>query len=385
MLIELLRAGICGGDITEETKNNINEENLEELFKLSHKHSVSNIIGDVLFKNKLMPECDMKDVYRISLMTSVAHYQQIRSELQKVSDLFEENKIAHMPLKGSVLRKYYPEPWLRTSCDIDILVKEADLQKAADLLEGKLGYTNKIKEMHDWVMVSQNDVCIELHFKFMNDEVAMGGYIKRTWNADCLKDIWNKSVLLDSKNYRYDMTDELFYFYHVAHMAKHFENGGCGVRSLIDLWILNHIEFDREKRAAVIKSGNLQKFEDAMSLVSERWFSNKHADNVNVIEDYIFNGGIYGSVENQVSVKKSKNGSTFKYIMSRIFLPYDALKHHYPVLETKKWLLPFYQIARWFNLLSPDSAKRSVRELDVSLKQNSNNKTTKMLRELGII
>ena len=40
-------------------------------------------------------------------------------------------------------------------------------------------------------------------------------------------------------------------------MAKHFENGGCGVRPFIDLWILNHRRpFDRAKRESLLRDGD---------------------------------------------------------------------------------------------------------------------------------
>lgn len=29
------------------------------------------------------------------------------------------------------------------------------------------------------------------------------------------------------------MKEEMFYFYHIAHLAKHFEVGGCGIRQII--------------------------------------------------------------------------------------------------------------------------------------------------------
>ena len=54
------------------------------------------------------------------------------------------------------------------------------------------------------------------------------------------------------------MTDEMFYFYHIAHMAKHFEEGGCGIRPFIDLWTLDNIkDVDHDKRDELLSRGNL--------------------------------------------------------------------------------------------------------------------------------
>ena len=48
--------------------------------------------------------------------------------MQKTSFKIKKVQIPFLPLKGSVIRQYYPEPWMRTSCDIDILV---DFEKDA--------------------------------------------------------------------------------------------------------------------------------------------------------------------------------------------------------------------------------------------------------------
>ena len=39
------------------------------------------------------------------------------------------------------------------------------------------------------------------------------------------------------------MLDELFYFYHIAHMVKHFENGGCGIRPVVLSLLKENFEF----------------------------------------------------------------------------------------------------------------------------------------------
>jgi hypothetical protein len=51
----------------------------------------------------------------------------MKHEFERICLVLEKAKIPHIPLKGSVLRKLYKEPWLRTSCDIDILVQEETL------------------------------------------------------------------------------------------------------------------------------------------------------------------------------------------------------------------------------------------------------------------
>ena len=58
------------------------------------------------------------------------------------------------------------------------------------------------------------------------------------------------------RNVRWDV-----YFYHIAHMAKHLQQGGCGIRTFIDLWILDNLPtIDTLKRNDLLKSGGLLQF-----------------------------------------------------------------------------------------------------------------------------
>lgn len=76
---------------------------------------------------------------------------------------------------------------------------------------------------------------------------------------------------------------------------------------------------------------------------------------------YILRGGLYGSMENRITVQQQKQGGKLRYAASRIFLPYDTLKHHYPVLEQHRWLTPLMEVRRWGKLVFCGGLKRSVR------------------------
>ena len=54
-----------------------------------------------------------------------------------------------------------------------------------------------------------------------------------------LEKIWGHCSSLPDKPNQYLMTKEDFYIYHVIHMAKHFLNGGIGIKHFLDLYIMN--------------------------------------------------------------------------------------------------------------------------------------------------
>jgi hypothetical protein len=256
------------------------------------------------------------------------------------------------------MRRYYPEPWMRTSCDIDILIHEQDAEKAKSILVGEHNYTYHGKGSHDLSFFTPANVHIELHYDLVEDGVA-------NKSSEVLKSVWDTAVLQEKSDYCYEMPDEMFYFYHIAHMAKHFEGGGCGIRPLIDLWILDNLETaDHHRRDELLESGDLLKFANSARKLSRVWFGGEEHDPVSLqMQDFILTGGVYGSSQNRIAVQQQKKGGRVKYALSKIFLPYDVIKFHYPVLQKHRCLTPLMQVRRWCKLIFCGHLKRSAKEL----------------------
>ena len=293
--------------------------------------------------------------------------------------MLEKAGIRFIPLKGSAIRKYYKEPWLRTSCDIDILIADSDVEKAKETLVNELNYTYVSAWNYELSFHSPTKVHIELHHTLNDENKAID---------KVLSTVWERSAPINNHLFHYEMSDEMYYFYHIAHMAKHFVNGGCGIRPFIDVWVLNHnCEFDKQKRYNLLDKAGLLQFAKAAEQLSEVWVKNNpHNSITEQLEQFILNGGTYGTIENRVVVQQAIIGGKFSYIMSRIFLPYEQLKLTYPILEKRKWLFPFYQVKRWFRLLRKGKLKKSMQEAKTtsSVKNSENNQTTQLLKALGI-
>ncbi len=128
----LIRFEINGDELCDEIKNLITPDILPALFKLSKRHDLAHLVGDALDKNGLLPDgTEAKKRFLQERNMAVYRYEQIQYEYEQICEVLEKAKIPFIPLKGSVIRQYYPEPWMRTSCDIDILVKENILEETA--------------------------------------------------------------------------------------------------------------------------------------------------------------------------------------------------------------------------------------------------------------
>lgn len=381
-LFTLLRAAIIGCNLPESYLSDCTPEEFQGLLNISKKHDITHLLSFAIEHNGLLNKSN-NYFARLSreFLTSVYRYKKTNYEYNSICDTLECAKIPFMPLKGSILRQYYPEPWMRTSCDIDILVHEDDTERAKSVLESELEYTYKSSGSHDLSFFSPSNIHLELHYNLVEDGIA-------SESSEVLKSVWDTAIRRDGFEFCYDMPDEMFYFYHIAHMAKHFENGGCGIRPFIDLWILDNLNSaDTEKRNALLGSGNLLKFANVARKLSRVWFEEEEYDSLSKeMEDYILRGGVYGNNENRITLQQQKKGGKLRYAISKIFLPYDAIKFHYPILQKHKWLTPFMQVRRWFKLIFCGGAKRSINELkyNSSVSKEQADRANQLLINIGL-
>ena len=350
----LVRVGLSGAELNADVKNLITPQMLPVLYKVAKKHDLAHLVGEALEKNGLLEDgSEAKAYFEKERNMAIFRYAQIQHELEQICKALDDAKIHYIPLKGSVIRAYYPEPWMRTSCDIDVLVKQETLEKAIETLKAKLEFTCEKIGGHDAQMFSPIGVHLELHYKLNSNSPLEEGVLSQVW-----------SHVKSFDNPHCEMTEEMFYFYHVAHMAGHFKVGGCGVRTFLDLFLLRKsLAYSDEKLRELLKAGGLEAFYDAICAVADFWFGDgEKTPLVAEIEDYILNAGMYGDMKHRVAIQQKQRGGSVRYLLSRIFMPYSQLKFVYPKLQKHPILFPFYQVKRWFNLLKKDSRKVSIKE-----------------------
>ena len=287
--------------------------------------------------------------------------------------------IPFVALKGSVIRRLYPEPWMRTSCDIDVLVREEELDKAANHLKEELGYTREAKRtVNELSLYTISGVHLELHY-----DLSEGN----RYGKDVLSNIWRYTRTEDGDEKYLALTDAVFYFYHIAHMVKHFEYGGCGIRSFLDLWLMKHqVKYDRKEVETLLEQGGFLAFANACENLAEVWFGDGVLDELGEsLQEYIFEGGVYGSFKNCMGMQQAKRGGKFQYLMSRVFISNNDLKLKYPQVEKRPWLAPFYHVKRWFKpVTNKESGRDSMAVISTSVSAAEKKKNEKMLRALGL-
>ncbi len=373
----LLRFEMKGERLGDE-KNLITPETLSAVYKLSKKHDLAHLIIDALDKNGLLTN-DLKQKKTIlqERNMAVCRYEQQKYEFDEFCITLEEAKIPFIPLKGSVLREYYPEPWMRTSCDIDVFIKKEDLQKAISLLIEKCNYRCDSIGEYDAQLYSNSGVHFELHFSLT--ETTSPKKEKALFN-----NLFDKAI---GETYKKNLTDEMNYCYHFSHVAKHLRYGGCGIRAVLDTMILNEVvTHDKEKRERLLEETGLLKLSKAIEKLARVWFDGEEEDERSrILSDFIILGGVYGDFKNKVIAQQTTKKNKGSYLFSRLFLPYEQMKYKYPKLQKCPILYPFYVVKRWFLMLNKNTRALAKKEIEQTInRDNKQEKIIKTLKELGL-
>ena len=357
LFFSLLRALFSNSEIADSDKTLATNELLDKVITLACKHDMAHLVALSIQNNGLSNDESKSKLQKYVLQAFYRHAVQ-DNEFKKICETLENAEIPFIPLKGSVMRNYYPESWWRTSCDIDVLVDRHNLQKAINCLTENLKYTECKHNSHDVALSSESGICLELHF-------YLGEEGRANFAVETLKNVWDYAIPKSGYSYWLELSDDMFYYYHVAHMAEHFETGGCGIRPFVDLWILDNLKsIDIKKRNKLLSEGNLLKFADAVRKLSQIWFNGaSHDITTKQLEDYIISGGVYGNIENNVKVQRTKKGNKLQFVMSKIFLSAVCLERIYPSVKTHKWLLPFMQVRRWIAVAIRGISPRAKAEL----------------------
>lgn len=367
MLFALIQYEICG---TPLPKGDLSCD-WEKLMALAKRHDMAHLVGSALEKNGLLPEDGtLQQQCRQKKLSAIYREVKQNEMLERIRRIFGEEKIAFLPLKGAYLRLMYPEPWMRTSCDIDVLVHEADLDRATAALKQNGFTTDEIRDRHD-VSFFYNGMHMELHFHICGN---------REKQDRILAQVWDHSVPL--AEFEYAETPTFFAFHHIAHMGHHFMLGGCGIKPVVDFWILrNRNYYDEEELLPLLEEGGLVPFYRLVCRLTNVWMENAPYDEeTRLMADFILAGGAYGNYETSAAIGTVRKRGKLPYLWSVAFPSYFYMCTQYPVLRKHRLLLPVFYVYRVFaKLFGKDRAR--VRSRWNSTK-NQNAKKAEAIRRL---
>lgn len=328
-----------------------------EVFKLAIRHDVFLLVFDSVGQSaavQALPQfAEMQTRFLKFMVKSVNQTYEIRH----LDELLDSEGIAHLFLKGAFLRAAYPKPELREMCDIDILIpqeREADALRLVKLD----GY-----EMRDELTTSHNTEhfklpyqALELHTQMVPRESAYFPYYESIWTR----------IRQRADAYACDLSLAEQYVYLIVHMAKHYYNGGTGLRSILDIAVFERAygrELDRAYTARAFAELGLSDFARDVEALARNWFSAQAGGMLTAAQEKmqhaILTSSTYGSVErknsqrlkNEIAGGKSERRAKLRLFFERIFPSLSFMTGWWPPLARFPFLLPAAWVARWVKLL----------------------------------
>ncbi len=373
LFINLIKSALIGQTLSSETIRKITPEVLPLLYQIAAKQDQVQVLAYALKKHGLLGEDEISACLASTLRWGLYRHEMMLQAQSEIYQVLEEAEVDYVPLKGAVIRDLYPEAWMRTSGDIDILVREASLEQAKEALISKLGYRVMKNNYHDIAMLSPQGMLLELHFQISENEEKMDRMLTK---------VWEYVSHLEAGSHRMEMTNEYLLFHSYAHMLYHFMNGGCGIRYVIDIWILEQkLAYDAAKLEKLLEVCGMCAFASYTRKLARVWFEGEvHDHETTLMQMYIIEAGLFGDVKSKVKARKVKTEGKGEYLLQRVFIPYKEFCSSYPILSKYPVLYPYYTVKRWFKIFDRRKAEQAIYE--IQLNQEMHGESVQKLREL---
>lgn len=383
ILFALLKCELSGEKVDEKIKIQLSSELAEKLLPLASKLGVAQIITQTFISNGLLPENHpLIEKFKTYRMGAFYRYTQFEYERNRMYKALEDAKIPFIPLKGSVMAKFYPQPYMRISGDVDILIEPGNCERAISVLKDTLNYTlEQGTSLHDYQLLSPGGVHLELHHTLIEKESLPK-------SSELLSEIWKYTQKYEGWNFYTEMSPEIFMCYHIVHMAKHFLKGGCGLKMFIDMWLIKrNFSIDNTALKKMLEEIGLIDFFGCCSSLIEVWFGDEeHTSATKEMQNFVFsqNSDVCAEISEAVAfIKGEKNKKSY---FSLFFLPRKSMEIIYPNVKRKPFLLPVYYIYRGLRIF--DKRKKQRVDNAVSRAKSVDGKNIegriKFLKNIGI-
>ena len=353
----------CAVNETKPEMNKIAGMDFEKIFSLASYHVMSAVVAMALESVRVK-----NDHVKNAISFSVRKNTYFEAANKSVLKTLEEAGIWYMPLKGAVLKNYYPRFGMREMSDHDIFIDATRAEDVKRIMEG-LGFTTKYLGMGNHDVYYKEPLCnFEMHRGLFGSSHDEKFYVYYSGVKDRL-------IKDDGNNYGYHFSPEDFYVYITVHEYKHYSAGGTGLRSLLDIYVFLRkfewkLDFDYILRE--IEKLELLEFEEKNRILALNLFGNKEltSENLEMLK-YIIHSGAYGNLENSVKNRLKKYGGgthgKIKYLTAKIFPEREKIKNTYPFLSKYKALYPILVVYRLMKALLT-KRREILREILILLK-----------------
>ena len=324
---------------------------LRQLYRAADRHMMTAVTAAAL------EQAGIKDAAFVQAQAkAMRRNAALDAELTRIASALEDAGIWYMPLKGAVIKDWYPRFGMRQMSDYDVLFDDARSDEVRAIMEG-MGYTiDDYGRTHQDLYQKPPFYVFEMHRRLFDYNEKLPAF---RYYADV------KSRLLpDGEGCRLRFAPEDFYVYMLAHEYKHYVGRGSGLRACLDLYVVLRRfgdSLDKSYIAGELQKLGLTEFERVSRELACALFGDGEwtAETKAVLENRLL-AGVYGSEENRVSrdVKQLGGGAAGKlrYVLGRLIVSRQTVQEAYPFFWKHKVLLPLlpaYRLARGIAIDGP--------------------------------
>lgn len=252
----------------------------------------------------------------------------IWEQLKKECD---EEGIYIIPLKGIVVRDYYPDPSFREMGDLDILY-EGSISSVKKVMK-QLGNNKFVAGMkHDHYMF-ENGVHIEMHRELVDAITDYNSYYKN---------IWDKSISSEGSKFIRKLTIDDQYIFVFIHMKEHLAHQEFMFKMAMDIFLLNKSGvLNRTYIEEELRKIDLYTFEQNFLTVVNAWFNNEVVpEELRDLSELLIN---FQQISIQQHVEQdayASGGNKYVYFKQRFFPALEQMESYYGWLKKAPVLLP---------------------------------------------
>ena len=346
---------------------------LEALLRLAKAHSVSAMVCMAL---------EQTDAFQHAAETTRLKWLEAKNKAIRKNMLLDAERKAilheleiqgiwYMPLKGSILKDWYPKPGMREMADNDILVDSSGREQVQEIFQNRGYKTVSFRKGNHDIYEKAPIYNFEMHVSLFH-----GTYKELTAQYENVKE---RLLPVDGTAYQFAFTPEDFYVFALAHAHKHYSHSGTGVRTLADIYVMDRRLgdiMDRDEVEQKLTQLGIADYELHSRVLAEKLFSAvRPLAETELTEDekemllYYCDATTYGTVDNRINnrlheLQENSEDITLwtklKYCGVRLFPGREFCKFAYPFVYKHPWTLPFFWV--WRIVYRSIASKKNVQQ-----------------------
>ena len=355
-LLYLMVCALQGVSAREEV---LADADLKQLLIMARKHSVASMVCMALEKTAIFANADeaAKKQWLEAKNKAIRKNMLLDAERKTILHELETQGIWYMPLKGSILKDWYPKPGMREMADNDILFDPSGRKQVREIFQNRGYKTVSFRKGNHDEYEKPPIYNFEMHVSLFH------GMYKEL--AEQYENVKERLLPVDGTAYQFAFTPEDFYVFALAHAHKHYSHSGTGVRTLADIYVMDrHLGdiMDRDEVEQKLTQLGIAEYEQHSRVLAEKLFSAvRPLAEIELTEDekemllYYCDATTYGTVDNSVNnrlheLQKNTEAITLwtrlKYCVVRLFPGREFCKFHYPFVYRHPWTFPFFWVWR---------------------------------------